>query len=345
MRKNIFRPHTLHQEGIGLLAIWRSGFAILWIIFAWMLIAEVVARTPLGYFLPPPSVGADSFEFDIKVYYLEQSIRQRGDLDCLIIGDSMANDGPDPVLVEEAYQAATGSPIHCFNFGMPAVFLDTSGPLATALVNRFHPRLLIVILSARDFELSDSLPFRHVASIDWAKNNLGQSSLRGWAVNSLYGYRYFLSAQYLATPSNRIRFWDTWQTITQEGFTPLYGFGKQRNINPPGPIFQVTDSGQNGFNQILELKHDGVNLVVIDAPIRPDYYEAYHDNYFQPYIEYMQNTLGEQAIPLWLTKNLSESIPSDGWYDLQHVNIEGTPMMSTWLGEKLAENYPADFFK
>ena len=86
-------------------------------------------------------------------------------------------------------------------------------------------------------------------------------------------------------------------------------------------------------------------MVIVDAPIRPDYYEAYHDNYFQPYIEHMQKSLGEHAIPFWLTTNLSENIPSDGWYDLQHVNIEGTPMMSTWLGEKLAENYSVDFFK
>lgn len=345
MFKTIFRPHTLHTDGIGSLAIWRSGASLLWIVFAYMLVTEIFARTPAGYLLPPPSVGADSFEFDIKVYYLEQSIRQRGELDCLIIGDSVVNNGPDPILIERAYQAKTGTPLHCFNFGMSAIFLDTSGPLTAALANRFHPKLLIVILSARDFESSERLPFRHVASIDWAQNNMGQSSLRGWAVNSLYGYRYLLSAQYLTTPSNRARFWESWQVITKEGFSPIHGFGVEREINPPGPIFRVTESGQNGFNQLLDLKQAGINMIIVDAPIRPDYYEAYHDNYFQPYIEHMQRSLGEHAIPFWLTSYLSENIPSDGWYDLQHVNMVGTPMLSTWLGEKLAENYPADFFK
>jgi len=326
--------------------MWQSGFALLVIIFAWLLVAEFIARSALGYFVPPPSVGADSFEFDTKVYYLEQSIRQRDPLDCLLVGDSMTNDGPDPKIIEEAYRTETGSSIHCFNFGMPAMFLDTSGSLAKALVNRFHPKLLILILSARDFESSDGLPFRHVASTDWAQQNLGKTSLRGWAVNSLYGYRYLLAFQYWLNPSNRIRFSEVWHAITYSGFTPLYGFGEPREIISPGPKFQRTYMpGQQGFDQILELKQNGVNVLIIDAPIRPDFLLAYHDNYFLPYKEYMHATLDAHDIPFWLTENLSASIPSAGWYDLQHVNEKGVPIMSTWLGQQLAKSYPSEFFK
>src|SRR5215510_8742389 len=146
LHKKILGQQTLKPEGIWSLPILRSGFVLFWILIVWLLITEIVARTSLGYILPPPSVGADSFEFDIKVYYLEQDIRQRGALDCLIVGDSMANDGPDPRMIEEAYRAETGAPLHCFNFGMPALMLDASGPLTTALNNRFQPRLMIVML-------------------------------------------------------------------------------------------------------------------------------------------------------------------------------------------------------
>jgi hypothetical protein len=321
-------------------------YAFFAILLSLSLIAEVLARSPLGYYLPPPSVGVDSFEFDTKVYYLEQSIRQHGPLDCLILGDSMTNNGPDPRLIEKAYRAETGSSIHCFNFGLPALFLDASGPLAEALVNRFHPKLLILMLSPRDFETSVDFPLRHVASTDWAEQNLGKPSLRGWAVNSLYGYRYFLSSLYWLTPSNRGQLIDTWRSVTREGLVPLNGTGETRQLPPPGLTFQRTYApAQQGFDQLLALGDDGQKILVIDALIRPDAYSAHRDLYFQPYADYLQTTLAEHGIPFWLTQDLSESISSDGWYDLQHINEKGIPLLSAWMGKQLAQEYPPEFFE
>jgi len=344
--KKILGQQTLKLEGIGALPILRSGFVLSWILISWILITEFVARTRLGYILPPPSVGADSFEFDIKVYYLEQDIRQRGALDCLIVGDSMANDGPDPLVIEQAYQAETGTPLHCFNFGMPALMLDASGPLTTALNNKFQPRLMIVMISARDFDPTYGVTFRHVASSDWTQHNLGKSSPRGWAVNSLYSYRYALFLQYWLNPLNRARFAEAWRDITPQGFTPLYGYGNTFDLTRPQADFQISDPTiQNGFDQLLQLKRAGVNLLIVDAPVSPDYYEAYRDNLVEPYIQSMQNTLGTHDIAFWLTRDLSTSIVSDGWYDAQHVNEIGVPVMSTWLGQQLAEHYPPEFFE
>ncbi len=346
MQKKIFRPQTLKLKDVEALPILRSGFALICLIIAWVLLTELIARTQLGYSLPPPSVGADSFEFDIKVYYLEQSIRQRGGLDCLIVGDSMANDGPDPKLIEGAYHTETGSPLHCFNFGMPALTLDASGPLAAALNNRFHPRLLIFILSARDFGAAYGTAFRHVALSDWTQQNLGNRSLRGWAVNSFYGYRYALFLQYWLNPLNRKSFVNAWDDITRQGFTPLYGYGRKFDITESRRGFRITDPAiQNGLNQLLQLRRDGANLLVVDAPLRPDYYEASRAKVFEPYIESMQSTFGGPGIPFWLTRDLSMSIPSDAWYDVQHLNEKGVPTMSAWLGKQLSENYPPDFFK
>ena len=346
MHKKIPGQQTLQLEGFWSLPILRSGVALLGILIAWFVITETVARTPLGYILPPPSVGADSFEFDIKVYYLEQAVRQRGALDCLIVGDSMANDGPDPRVIEAAYEAATGTSLHCFNFGMPALMLDASGPLTTALNNRFQPRLLIVMLSARDFDPTYGVTFRHVASSAWTQQNLGNTSLRGWAANSLYSYRYALFLRYWLNPLNRERFAEAWRAITPQGFTPLYGYGSVFDLTTQQPDFQISDPTiQIGFDQLLQLRRAGVNLLVVDAPLSPDYYEAYRDNFVEPYIQSMQQALGAQDISFWLTRDLSTSIVSEGWYDAQHVNEIGVPVMSAWLGKQLAEYYPPEFFK
>ena len=346
MRRKILGGQTLNPDGLGSLPLWRGSFALLWTLAAWFVITEIVARTPLGSILPPPSVGADSFEFDIKVYYLEQAIRQRGALDCLIVGDSMANDGPDPRVIEAAYQAETGASLHCFNFGMPALMLDASGPLTTALNNRFRPRLMIVLLSARDFDPTYGATFRHVASSDWTQQNLGNTSLRGWAVNSLYSYRYALFLQYWLNPLNRQRFAEAWRDITPEGFTPLHGYGNPFDLTRPQPDFQISDPTiQNGFDQLLQLKRSGANLLVVDAPLSPDYYAAYGANLVEPYIQSMQQMLGTQDIAFWLTRDLATSIDSKGWYDAQHVNEIGVPILSVWLGKQLAANYPPKFFK
>ena len=346
MQNKIFRPQTLKLNGIQALPLLRSASALICLIIAWVLLTELIARTPLGYSLPPPSVGADSFEFDIKVYYLEQSIRQRGRLDCLIVGDSMANDGPDPKLVEEAYQRETGSPLQCFNFGMPALTLDASGPLAVALNNRFHPRLLIFVLSARDFGTAYGAAFRHVASSAWTQQNLGNKSLRGWAVNSLYSYRYVLFLQYWLNPLNRRSLVNARRDITRQGFTPLYGQRRKIEITEARRGFHITDPAiQNGLNQLLQLKSEGVNLLVVDAPLRPDYYETDRKKILEPYIASMQHTFGASEIPFWLTADLSRSIALDAWYDVQHLNEKGVPALSAWLGKHLAENYPPDFFK
>jgi hypothetical protein len=337
----------LKMGGVGRLPLWKGARTLVALVIAGSLLAELIARSPLGTVLPPPSVGADSFEFDIKVYYLEQSIRERGSLDCLIVGDSMANDGPDPRLVEKAYRAETGEPLHCFNFGMPALTLESSGPLAEALNNRFQPRLLIFILSARDFDPAYGVTFSHVVKSDWILYNLGSRSLHGWAVNSLYAYRYFLFGQYWLIPPNRERFVFAWRDISPQGFTPLYGRGEPREITTPPPAFDplMSAPAQAGLERLLQIPRTGDNLLVVDAPIRPDLIAAHNENIFIPYWNYMEALLASRDIPYWTTTDLSESIPEAGWYDHQHVNELGVPVLSAWLGEQLAGQYPPEFFR
>ena len=346
MNRKVFSSHTLRTDGITGLPLWRGGLALLILAAASVLVTEIVARTPLGGMLPPPSVGADSFEFDIKVYYLEQSIRQRGALDCLIMGDSMANDGPDPLLVEQAYRSQTGAPLHCFNFGIPGLTLDASGPLAQALVRKFHPRLVIFLLASRDFVPKYGGAYRHVASSDWTKYNLGEASFRGWVVNSLYAYRYSLLLKYWLNPSNRSNFVVAWHYISPQGFTPRHGIAPPRRRLHAKQEFTLDDrEAQLGLQRLLQLKGDGGNLLVLDAPLKPDYLAAFEQVNKDQYIEPMSEVFEALDIPFWLTKDLSQAIPEEAWYDSLHVNQEGTRIFSGWLGQRLAKYYPPDFFK
>lgn len=342
------KHQTLKLDGISRLPLWRGLALFSGFILGWMLLAELIARTPFGNHLPPPSVGADSFEFDLKVYYLEQSIRQNGPLDCLIVGDSMANSGLDPLSISQAYETQTGIPLHCFNFGMPALTLDASGPLALALSNRFHPQLLIFIVSARDFSIAVGQPFRHVATSDWVNHNLGQPSFRGWATNSLYGYRYFLFIQYWLNPANRKSFSDAYASITPQGFTPLFGFRTPPMELSPKKDFSVDASALQGFDQLLKMSKSGTSLLIVDAPLQDTFYQNAPGNpeaYMKSYESFMQSRSQALKIRYWATQDLSLTIPAEAWHDTLHVNEKGVPIFSAWLGQKLANNYPSDFFK
>lgn len=261
----------------------------------------------------------------------------------------MANNGLNPTHIEDVYKEKTGISINCFNIGMPALTLDASGPVAKALAHRFQPRLLVFILSPRDFVPKYGEVYRHIASSAWVKQNLGETSLKGWAVNSSFSYRYLLAFQYWLNPANREKIIISSDVISPRGFTPVYGFRTPSQVYGTQPDYDFYDADfQKGLAHLLQVQNDDVNLLIIDAPIQPDYYPIYLESpeiYRKSYITPLENALAPSKIPLWLTDKLSQTIPNEAWYDPMHVNEKGVPVFSIWLGEELARNYPSEFFK
>lgn len=273
---------------VGKLPFWRGIYILFILLFAGILFGEIVGHTLLKKLLPQPSVGADSFEFDNKIGYLEEQIKVRGQLDCLIVGDSMANNGLDPTHIEDVYRKETGTKLTCFNIGMPALTLDASGPVAKALVHRFQPRLLVFILSPRDFVPKYGEVYRHIASSAWVKQNLGETSLKGWAVNSSFSYRYLLAFQYWLNPANREKMITSSNAISPMGFSPVHGFRTPGRVYGTQPDYDFYEAeSQKGLAQLLQIHNDDVSLLIIDAPIQPDYHPLYlesPDNYHNTYI-------------------------------------------------------------
>ena len=345
---------TKHFENLDLsdtkkLPLWGGVRLFFFLLLIGVLIGELFGRTPIQNYLPPPSVGVDSFEFDLKIAYLERQIEERGELDCLIVGDSMANNGLNPTLIEDSYEAKTGSSLNCFNVGMPALTLDASGPVAEALVNRFEPHLLVFILSPRDFVPKYGKPFRHIATSEWARQNLGDFSLRGWAVNNSYSYRYLLSFQYWLNPSNRTRFIEASSTVSVTGYTPLSGFRTPHQVYSTQDEYTLDDADAlEGLESLLQIQRDGGSVLVIDAPIQADYHTIYLENlenYEKMYVSPLKDVFAPLEIPFLLTDKFSLSVPDDAWYDPMHVNTKGVPIFSAWLGEELAKSYPPEFFR
>jgi hypothetical protein len=304
--------------------------------------AEIAARSPLGTILPAPSVNADSFLFDAKVYALERQVRRDGGLDCLFLGSSVANVDIDPEIVERVYLEQTGETIHCFNLGMPAMTIENANALADAVITRFHPKVILYTVLSRDIDHRvASADF--IEKSDWLKFNRGQFSLNGWLVNHSYAWRYFLSWRYWLVTPNRPKMDSETQWLTSKGFQPA------QRVNDPYPenqtmtperLTQLWDVPQRAqaVKDFLALQQKGANLVFIEGPVYHDPNADTWPVYEADYLPSLQRLLEADGVPFWRTDAIAVHIPKPNWYDWLHLNSKGAVTFSQWLGEQLADN-------
>jgi hypothetical protein len=310
-----------------------------------LLAAEIVARSPLGTILPAPSVNADSFLFDAKIYNLERQVRRDGGLDCLFIGSSVANADIDPATVERIYRERTGETIHCFNLGLPALTLENTTALAEAAIARFRPKVVFYALLPRD--IHDVIAnVDYLEKIDWITFNRGAPSLNGWLVNHSHAWRYFLTWRYWLVTQNRLKMAEEIRWLTPRGFQPA------QNIRDPYiPNLTMTPQRlRETWNdprqiqiveQFLALQQTGVTIVLVEGP-------AYHEPdasdsetwlaYKTDYLPTLLQILNANNIPFWRTDAVAVQIPKSNWYDWLHLNSDGAFTFSQWLGEQMAEN-------
>jgi hypothetical protein len=315
-----------------------------------LLLAEIIARSPLGTLLPAPSIQADNFLFDAKIYALERQVRQDGKLDCLFLGSSVSNSDIDPDLVEQTYLSQTGETIHCFNLGMPALTLKNATAIADAAITRFHPKVLIYAVLPRD--LNDvTANVDHLEQIDWVTYNRGLPTLNGWLVNHSYAWRYFITWRYWLTTKNRVKMAEDTLWLTGKGFQPAQGFRVPYIPNPtmtPERLTGVwTDSGRaQAVERFLALREKGVTIVLLEGSAyhEPDGSDAETWRVYQTeYLPTLLNILEANNIPFWRTEAISIQIPKANWYDWLHLNSAGAKTYSEWLGGLMADN--AGLFK
>ena len=309
------------------------------------LAAEIVARSPIGALLPAPSVNADSFLFDAKIYELESQLRRDGNLDCLFLGSSVANSDIDPVVVEQIYREQTGETIHCFNLGLPAMTIETATAIGDAAIARFHPKVIIYAILPRD--VHDTIAnVDYLAKTDWVKFNRGIPSANGWLVNHSYAYRYFITWRYWLNLPNRVKMDAETSPLAAKGYQPAPGIRDPYIENltmTPERLREAWDdpSQAQAVQDFLALQQKGVKIVFLEGPSYhgPDAsdaetWRAYDEEYLPTLIQ----ILDENQIPFWRTQELAIRIPKAQWYDWLHLNSDGAAAFSHWLGEMMAEN-------
>lgn len=324
---------------------------LLFLFFALLLSAllQWVGQSALSEVLPPPSLDFHNPEFNTKMNYLDALLRQDGQVDCILVGSSQVNVGLDPAIINRVYQQQTGSELHCINFGLSTLTADAAAPLTRMLVKRYHPHLLVFEVSARSFDKHFGNLVRPLVESPWMRYQAGEKTPEGWAIDTFYVYRYYVTFKLWQQPYSRNVLLRNWQRSGSLGFAPTYGTTPLDTDNLLSLDFRIAGPNWEGFKQILAL--DGqTRLVVIEAPVEQAYLPYYvHgglDAYRTEFVQPVQAELAARHIPFWSAQaEIGPQIPDQMWFDPRHLNTAGSVLFSTWLAQKMAQEIPPELFR
>jgi hypothetical protein len=314
--------------------------ALAMLALAWGL-AELGARTAWARAqFAFTSVGSPNPDFEQQVAALDDQSLVDGRVDCIVLGSSMVNNGFNPASFAAAYRQQAHSDLNCANFGISGIVTWQMADMARLVTDLYHPRLLILGTSARDFSdaignLSGTVG-GDVMQTPWVRYRLGLGfSSQGWLVDHSYAVRNLLGLSRWA------------QTQGQSGpaFVP----------EPPIDLSQPPDrqteaatynllahyemSAQNlaGLGQILGLKQQAVPVLVVEMPVHPTYVDFFgrgeqDQDLFRASVAQAAQA---QAVP-FLPADPSLPLPNSDWTNRNHLNPQGAEAFSAWLARQVA---------
>lgn len=296
--------------------------------------------------LPAPSLGSGHQNFDLKLALLDAFVKKEGGVDCILLGPSAVNYDLAPSVIRNAFRHQTGNDIRVFNFGLAALNNPVAAAVMRILVDRFHPRLVILGVFPGEEHFGRATAQR-LMSNPWVNQQMGRPSFNGWLLDHSLAYRYFMRfCVWLKQPdfSESIRRLE--RQTSPDGFTKTTK--TMPNIDdPPDPLlereyfiryghFQVAPSHLAAMDDLLRFKTE-VELAVLEVPIHSTFMVFFGNgkaDYDQVLAE-TQKRARRQNVLFWSTSQVR--IPSEGWWNRNHLNVAGAQILSLWLGEKLAE--------
>lgn len=317
------------------------GFLLLVVLLIVLtLLAQVSHLSPLRASFPPPALDSRNPEFNAKINALEIFARQYGGVDCLLLGSSHIDYGLNPAVIAQTYQRQTDHEMHCFNFGLATLTADTAAPLAQMLVRRYHPRVLVVEISAHSFDKRFGGLARPLIKNTWIRNQLGEPSLDGWLLEHLSIYSDYKTFKLWQQPYSREIMLTAWSKMDENGYSAHTGQQSGAQEKPTVYEFQIDPAFWQSFQSILALNGQ-TRLILLEAPIQPtalpDYIKGGEKAYETRFIPRIAAELKARSIPFWRAQlEVTPQIPDAMWFDTQHLNSDGAVLFSKWLAQRLA---------
>lgn len=296
--------------------------------------------------LPAPSLGSGHQNFDLKLARLEAFVKNEGGVDCILLGSSTVNHDLVPSVMRKAFRDQTGKDIRIFNFGLAGLNNPVTVAMVRILVNRYHPRLIILGIFPGE-ENFGRITNQRLMSNPWVNQQLGRRSFNGWLLDHSRAYRYFMRfCVWLKQPdfSRSIRRLE--RETSPDGYTKTTR--TMPNIDdPPDSVrereffvryghFQVAPSHLEAINDLFRFKPD-VELAVLEMPIHPTFMVFFGQGKadYDLAVAETRNRARREDVLFWSTSQVR--IPSEGWWNRNHLNRTGAQVLSLWLGERLAE--------
>ena len=304
--------------------------------------------------LTPPQMDSSHYQLGHKLALLDAMVRDRGSVDCIMVGSSMVDVGFDPDAFQSGYQAIAGRDIHCFNFGVDASSATSTAAIVRILIEDYQPRILIFGTDARDYAVaSEELDAAVILDSSWIQYRQGNFSLEGWLTDISYFYRY---RQHLSQLS-RFNFEGTLWSQTKmnyeiliNGFTPINKVSTYIN-SPPAPdddsfevryytrifsSYRMLEENLDALEQISSHSGSKTQVIIVEMPVSNGLYYFFEngESDYNRFIVQVNKMAGMQQVPFWRTEPL-DMIPDDGWSDYSHLNTTGAEIFSIWLGRQI----------
>ncbi len=299
---------------------------------------EGLARLPWVETHVPTAIGSAHPGLDVKFGEVDYLVSQKGRIDCIFLGSSVVQAGIDPQRFEEAYRSQTGDDITCYNFGIPGLKVSSAVELAAMLIDRYHPRLLIVGLTVR--ELALGVPEAGQRPIDhtpWIRYESGTFNVEGWIVEHFVVYRHFLALREWTSPDFDNPIGDLNAPI-HRGYQPRTDYVETFAPQSYLKDYSLSSKEWAAFERLIALE-DKTQLLLVEVPL-PDHTLAVFKGGPENYRRIM-NRLADYAsahgVPMWFTIQL-DLIPDNGWVgDSHHLHQIGAEIFSAWLGARLGQ--------
>jgi hypothetical protein len=350
--------HKKPRLGISRFLLWALVFLIVF-----SLLLDGLGSTILAQISPQESLGINpsptGSNFEVKLYLLKGYVAKNGGVDILLIGSSVVNTGLDPDVVAQTLFDLTGKKLRIFNFGVEGLDIVPNSVYAKILVKEFHPALLIFGTIPRDYLASDNadLNAAFLAS-PWIRYQSGEWNFPGWLIANAAALRHYLPYRnWMRSDFFTIRsiYFYRISRTSASGYEPDHAIVTNLDIPPdpndPSEIeafakyrdYKVDPSRLASLEAILSLQGQGsTRVIVMNLPLEPTFYDYMGGtSVYQQYLRVIETAV-VNAGGQFISSNDAPQIPPDGRPDREHLNHIGAPVLSVYLGERLAALAKAD---
>jgi hypothetical protein len=304
-----------------------------------------------------PDVGSEHGQFEEQWFRLAKYVEGHGAVECIFIGDSTVMTDFSPTAFSRSYREQTGDELSCYNFGVGAISVVGAATLAALFVTEYTPRLLIVGLEPLNFTVPrGEQGAADLASVPWVRYHLGEFTLEGWAYEHIKLLGHLEAASrvlMLALHDSRLSLPGTEQEeVFLGGYYPMEGPGPFDVSQPPDPTmnhpylehyfaahstFELLPENIEALHQILAMNSPTTEVILVEMPLARTFH-AFFRHGEEDYREFVTGVIrytAEHDVP-FLRMIDSSVIPDSAWFNYNHLTIDGAPIFSGWLAQKVA---------